>query len=63
MTLTTGQMKATELLTGLIASARQDVSGGNFVGAEGGISCELELETGDRFVVVVQWIGDREADA
>lgn len=58
MTLTTGQMKATELLTGLIASARQDVSGGNFVGAEGGISCEL-----DRFVVVVQWIGDREADA
>ncbi len=64
-----GQMGATDLLAQLLASlsqrsdpAGEGIGAGEFVAAQSGVSCEIHLPSGDRYVVVVQWIGDRESD-
>jgi hypothetical protein len=67
VTLTAGQLGATQLLAQLIASIEDPHDHGIAIGEmesiEGGVVAELALPSGDRFAVSVQWVGDREADA
>ncbi len=64
-----GQMGATNLLAQLLASLSQhnDPTGegigvGAMAAARAGVSAEVHLPSGDRYLVVVQWIGDDEGD-
>lgn len=67
MTLTRGQLGATQLLAQLLASIDDPHDDGigvdEMVGAQSGVSATVHMPSGDRYVVVVQWIGDRESDA
>lgn len=67
MTLTTGQLGATQLLAQLLASIPDPHDDGialsEITAAQAGVSAEVNLPTGDRYIVVVQWIGDDEAAA
>jgi hypothetical protein len=60
-------MGATQLLAQLLASIDdphdEGIAVDDIVGAQSGVSAEVTLPGGDRYVVVVQWIGDREAEA
>jgi len=64
--LTAGQMGATQLLAQLLASIEDPHDDGiavdDIVGAQSGVSATVHMPSGDRYVVVVQWIGDREGD-
>lgn len=65
--MNTGQLKATELLARLLVELGRDdvysagVGVGETAAAQGGIAATVELPSSDRFVVVVQWLGDRES--
>jgi len=65
MTISTGQFGATQLLAQLLASIPDPTDAGvgvsEIVAAQSGVSAEVDMPSGDRFVVVVQWIGDGEA--
>ena len=64
-------MGAIDLLARLIASTStvgvDPLSFGTAASVESqgdhGVSAELELPSGDRYRVVVEWLGDREGDA
>lgn len=65
MSLSGQQMGSIQLLAQLLASIRDPhddgVGVGEIVGGQAGVSAEVSLPSGDRYIVVVQWIGDREA--
>ena len=64
MTLSTGQMGSTQLLAQLLASIEDPhdvgVGAGEIVAAKSGVSAQIHMPSGDRYIIVVQWIGDQE---
>lgn len=59
-----GVMGAAEILAGACAqlSAKYDELGADGIREiENGVEAELHLPTGDRYRIVVEWLGDREA--
>lgn len=64
-----GAMGATRLLAGLLASAGEmfdrygDGIGASPAAIANGVASEVQLPSGDRYAVIVQWLGDREGEA
>lgn len=64
MTPNPGVMGASEILAGALAqlSTKYDeLSARGIVDVERGVEAEVELPTGDRYLIRVEWLGDDEA--
>lgn len=56
----TGTTGSVELLAKLMATVGDNLGADDFQALDGGVACTLYLESGDRYRVIVQWVGDNE---